>query len=493
MELEFSKTSLPWARKILEQVKEQEQTLELRLPDGMPDVRKVLGCWGQVLIRGKEWEKDSVGVNAGVMVWALYLGEEGDGPQCAEAWIPFQTRFEIPQSQRDGAIQVNASLRMADARTLSSRKLMLRACVSVGVCAYVPGEQLLWEPENVPEDVRLLTNTYPMKLPAEAGEKLFSMDEELTLPDSAPRPEKLLYYTLRPQVEDQNILAGRIVFRGSACLHVLYQDGAGKLAVWDAEIPFSQYHDLEREYEDGQAWISPVVTSLELEREDGRLRLKAGLAGQYVIYFRPMVRLVEDAYSPCRQVRTETEEVQLPAVLDETEGVFHAEQTLPENAVAVVDTVFYPEQPAADREQDGLRVRMGGRFSVLYYDEDGELNSDQRKWEAREAYPASGDCGVSLCAQLREAPQSGGGRVSAELGLRMRFCSRQTLHGVCGLNMTEAAEPDPNRPSLILRRPGKQSLWELAKNCGSTVDAIRDANGLEADPVPDRLLLIPIP
>ncbi len=43
-------------------------------------------------------------------------------------------------------------------------------------------------------------------------------------------------------------------------------------------------------------------------------------------------------------------------------------------------------------------------------------------------------------------------------------------------------EPDPARPSLILRRTGEGGLWELAKACGSTVEAIRSANGLEAEP-----------
>jgi hypothetical protein len=53
-------------------------------------------------------------------------------------------------------------------------------------------------------------------------------------------------------------------------------------------------------------------------------------------------------------------------------------------------------------------------------------------------------------------------------------------------------QPDPHRPSLILRRANGEDLWTIAKNCGSTVEAIEKANGLQQAPMPDQMLLIPI-
>ena len=63
---------------------------------------------------------------------------------------------------------------------------------------------------------------------------------------------------------------------------------------------------------------------------------------------------------------------------------------------------------------------------------------------------------------------------------------------VTALEPGQPKQPDPGRPSLILRRAGEESLWDLAKMSGSTVDAIRRANGLEAEPRPDQILLIPV-
>ena len=54
------------------------------------------------------------------------------------------------------------------------------------------------------------------------------------------------------------------------------------------------------------------------------------------------------------------------------------------------------------------------------------------------------------------------------------------------------ADPYPDRPSLILCRMGQEPLWELAKESLSTVEAIRQANGLTEDPAPNQMLLIPV-
>jgi hypothetical protein len=68
----------------------------------------------------------------------------------------------------------------------------------------------------------------------------------------------------------------------------------------------------------------------------------------------------------------------------------------------------------------------------------------------------------------------------------------QPIPMVTGLELGEEKTPDPSRPSLILKRQPSGGLWELAKATGSTVEAIRQANGLTAEPEMGKMLLIPV-
>ena len=131
MELQFQKTQENCLQQLCWQVQQQEQTQELKIDDSMPDIGHVLGAWGQVLIRGKEWQNGSVTVSGGVMAWVIYTPEEEEVCRCMETWIPFQIRCQIPPSERDGSIVVSPLLRNIDARSISARKLMVRANISM--------------------------------------------------------------------------------------------------------------------------------------------------------------------------------------------------------------------------------------------------------------------------------------------------------------------------------------------------------------------------
>ena len=79
------------------------------------------------------------------------------------------------------------------------------------------------------------------------------------------------------------------------------------------------------------------------------------------------------------------------------------------------------------------------------------------------------------------------------MGLQLSSVCRNPIEQVAGLRAGALQEPDPDRPSIIVRpRRAEESLWDIAKYCGSTVSAIQRLNKLENEPEENRLLLIPV-
>ncbi len=498
MEIQFQENKIPCLHPVKSQTQSQEQTQELRLNDGAPDVGRVLGAWGQVVIRGKEWNGDSVNVNCGVMAWVLYAPEDGSQAQCVETWMPLSMKWDIPDQGRDGTITCQCHLRSVDARILSGRKMMVRATVCAVAQMFVEGETCTYIPTDVPADVELLEKTYPVCLAREAGEKAFMFDEELTLPPSAPSLDKPVRWSLQAEITDQKVLGDKAVFRGSGLLHLLYRTQEGALASWDFEIPFSQYTELEHQYgHQAQVQVIPLVTALETEAADeGRLRLKAGLSGQYVIYDLQDVAVVEDAYSPDREVQIHTEPVSVPAVLDRKTQSVQAEQTVPYGSSRVADVAFCPGCPRQQPRGDEVQMELSGSFQILYYDKEGVLQPAAAQWQWEKTEPLAENCTMTLWCSPVGKPQASSAEettaMQAECMLTAVTMTRQDMPMVTGLSLGDSSQKDPGRPSLILQKAGKENLWSIAKRNGSTVSAIRAANDLQEEPDPDRILLIPI-
>lgn len=498
MELQLKRESLSFLKPVLREVQELEQTQEVRLPEDMPEVGRILGVWGQPVMRSKQWQGASVELSAGMLARVLYIPEAGGDVRQVETWIPFRMRWDLPESCPDGALRILILPKSMDARLISAGKIMIRATVSALAEAWCPHSADYFRADGIPEQVELLRRSYPIRLPREAGEKQFRLEETLNLPSSAPRMDRILYHRLEPSVADRKILADKVVFRGSCNLHLCYLSGEGQVHSWDFELPFSQFSELEGSHPpDAQADIIPMVTDLELmPREDGSMQLNAGLTAQYLVDDRQMLDLTEDAYSPQREVTLRREELELPALLENRRENIYGEQTIPGTADLVADAVVMPDFPRQHQSGEGVRLEQPGMVQVLYYDGDGALQSAQRRWQGSLDLKAGEGADILAVPQPGKEPQilSGAEEMTmrAEIPLQLQTVSRQGMPMVVGAELGEIREKDPQRPSLILRRASQEGLWELAKASGSTVESIRTANGLQGEPEPGKMLLIPV-
>ena len=498
MELKFERTLCRCMRSILRETKNLEQTQELRLPDGMPDIGRVVGAWGQIMLRSKEWRGDGISASGGVTVWVMYVPEDGSDVQCVDVWVPFQAKWDFSETDRDGVIRLFPLLRSADARTVSARKLMIRVGIGLLAEALIPYEVDIYQPSEDVGDIELLRHTYPVKLLKEAREKTFLLDEELMLPGSCEPIDKLMRYEMLPQLVESRVMAGKVVFRGNGLLHILYRGENGTINTWNFEIPFSQFEELEEEFSsDADARIALALTSLELDQmEDGSLRLKCGLVAQCVIEDKMIMEIAEDAYSPRKEVTPCFQEVFLPAVLEERADPTAGEVTLEAECARVLDLSFMPDHPTVNRRGDCAVIGQTGVFQVLYMDTAGGLQTSLRRWEQEFTLNAANDSAVSTCICPNGFPtaQGNSGSISVKGSIDLKTYTESLVNQkmISAVEIGEEKRPDKNRPSVILRRVEGETLWDMAKCCGTTVRAICQVNGLNDEPDPGKMLLIPV-
>ena len=105
MEVQFTRRPISCLRPVLGEVQNLEQTHEMKLPENMPDIGRVLAAWAQPVLRGKEWLTDRVAMSGGMQVWVLYCPEDGTQVRCRDCWIPFQIRWDLPEGTKEGKMR----------------------------------------------------------------------------------------------------------------------------------------------------------------------------------------------------------------------------------------------------------------------------------------------------------------------------------------------------------------------------------------------------
>lgn len=498
MEVKFEKQVLSCMDLCLREDRSSEETLELRIPEGMPDAGKILAAWGQPLLRSKEWRSDRIVCTAGMMVWVLYRPESGGDPQCLDGWVSHTLRWDLPRDCPEGDLRIDLATRFVDARIASARKIMVRAGIGAEAQAWIPSDVELYTPGKIPEELQLRREKYPLRLIREVGEKAFTVDQTLDLPSSAPSPVKIVRYALSPSVSEKKLVANKLIFRGNGDLDMMYLAEDGQLHTWGAPVSFSQYAELDGSYgHSAEGDVIPTVTALEPElEENGKIRIKCAMTGQYIVSEQQTAETVTDAYIPGREVRIRTQALSVPVLLDTWQESVDIRQELSGSADIPVGAWTTGERPRQRPLEDGLRLEFPGHLQALYQASDGSFSSASGRYEGSLFLKTDPDCTVLIRQLPVPEPQVTLGAdsmdVRFQIPVRLTAYGKEAMEPVMAVEIGEAREPDPGRPSLILRRVGEDGLWETAKSAGSTVDAIQKANGLQEEPAPGKLLLIPV-
>ena len=491
MEIQFQKNAISYLQTLLREQQKQEQTQQIRLSDAMPDIEHVIGCWGQVLIRGKEWRGGSLGISGGIIAWVLYQPENEGAPCCVDTWIPFQMKWDVDETERDGVIEVCTSLCHIDARMLSDRKLMVRANVCAQMHAMVGADTMIYEPADLPGDVQVLQHTYPMMLPAEAGEKQFDIEQQLEIPPDGARVHQVVRFTALPTLTEYKIVADKLVLRGSAEIYVLYMDDMGKLNSNTWKLPFSQYTQLDGEYtSEADVSVCFALTQLELERlQPDSLNLKLGLTAQYIVSRMQNITVTEDMYSTQRDLKQSNGALTLPSVLQSKTQEVKVDLVAPDGRV--IDVSMHREPVQINKKDDLTEITLEGLYQILYEDAEGKVQNSSERWQKTVTETVSPDTDYHI--SLWQAELLVPGKMSGVmLQIHENVVAMTPMQMVMGAQLGDAVTRDPKRPSIILRRAGGDTLWDIAKSLGSTVEQIQKINAIQEEPDGEKMLLIPI-
>ena len=500
MELAFQTSRFPFLKRVLQEVRCQEETAETIVPDSYPDIASIVDSYAEPVIRGKDCRDGSITISGGVKGGILYLPEDGSWPRTLDYYIPFTVKFEHPSLTERAQVLCSSRVRSVDGRMINSRKAMLRVGLGCSLTAYEQTEEQLYALQEQPEDLQVKSREYTLQLPLETAEKSFVISDTLELPAGHPAISQIYKLQCQLDLSDQKLVGNKAVFKGTASCKFLYLSADQNLHLYQQQLPFSQYCELQTDYDEEKVTVFPVLTGYDLElegQEDVRRALVTmHVLAQCVVNGTKTVSLIEDAYCTNGQLSPSWKTYAMDVCLDQQHTLQTIRQHMTGDFQELLDTDVYVDYPTAEQGNQTVKLTVPVNFHVLGFDSSQGLCAVTAK--------ATGESELALDRQARCTPAaeaascyasilSEGLEIRCEVDLNTICYAGQHLQTLCsGTTSTEG--DDRKRPSVILRKvPRDTELWDVAKACSARADAIRAANHLEDECLTeDRLLLIPV-
>ena len=501
LELMFQEYELTGLERVLTQSFPGEQTIDVIIPDSYPDVDRILDAFGTLVVEEHRHLPGGMSLSGTVQGGVLFMGEDGDLHKLSVR-VPFSVKKEWNEETENGILSYRCRLQSVDARTVNSRKLLIRVGFHWGFELYRPCGWKVKYFQEPSERLQLRQVEYPLRIPTATGEKTFTMNEELELPGTYPAIATVLKACSQVQIVDQKAVGNKGVFKMEVLLHVLYEDPQGKLCTYDWRIPLSQYGDLNSETQDGELQTTVHMTEFDLEPdsqvESHRLFLRIGFHCRSLAYETRSVKLIEDAYCTDGILEPQWQQWQCRPLLDSQTLHGTARWTGEEAMGTAVDLWAWPEEGQLRWQGDHVDIKIPVVCSMLFYDEEGNLRSKQARSAMETEIPLgeTGECVLRdvMCTEVYSNMSSGTPEIRIPVQFYADSFGNQCLRSLRGGELLPLPASAERKPSAILRRTeGEEELWDIAKSYRTPVKAIQDANDLGDGPIPrGTMLLIPL-
>ena len=443
----------------------------------------------------------------------LYMTASGDPrPAVLEGKIPFE---EMVYAEGDG----NETFFLRNVRTeftatvVNTRKLSLRIMSEMEVGReWIRDEELT---EDVESDVPIYRKTQNMNLLrlAVTRKDTYRIKEELTLPGTKESIGQLLLTDISVRKLDIRMGQDEILLRGDLLVFCMYLSAEEKPDWIEQSVPFegrilcdgvseNMYYHIQHSLED-------TLADIRLD-EDGEMRvlgIEATLSLRMNIFGEEETEILRDLYSLDQQCVFETKDTVLEELLMQNQSKCKISErlSLPELKDDVLQIIHSQGSIQVESEQyteEGIRVEGILHLSFLYLR--GNDIEPYGNWQGMVPfswlieYPAMPDkVSSSLSSHVEQLAVTLAGSEAVEVKAVLSFDI--FLVKLTPVEVITSVRMEPLDMERLSEQPGivghivqnGEDLWSLAKKYMTTVEGIKEINGLNDEKVSsgDKLLI----
>lgn len=486
----------------------QEQGIELDyvLPDYYPDVQRLIKCFVHPTVTSSVVDGNRLNYELSAEVRILYCAPGSHLLQCITQTLCFSRSAELPAP--GCTVQVTAAADYCNCRALSSRRIDVRGAVSLRIrCWGYDRQELISDAQGEGLQVRKIPVTFPEKHFHCA--RSLVLTEEIELGSAQPGLLHIVRCSGKAVEKNRKFISGKLSVQGELQVQLLYaceRDGEAHLEPMQFTIPYSQLLEPEGLEERDPCTLHTEVVSCDVKPvgdEAGAVRLlrcESELRITLDAVRQGSAELAADAFSTRQKCRCTSISVPLegmPVPLSENLSVSSV-ITAPDGEPAqVYDAWCCIREITAAREQD---ITVSGRLAcfVLIKEKDGSprlLEKEESILCRIPSQDAQARAEVEGEVESCSYTITSSGEISLKADIRLRGTLRQ-FRSCQMLTDIELLEESVQKETCALRLyfgNAGESVWDIAKECCTSVGAVMEENDLTEDALSeDVMLLIPM-
>lgn len=511
MDYMLNREALATSEVIYDGCQEQPVDLDISLPDYCPDIQRILKCQVYPHITSRGITGDRLELEGNYTVKILYLDSGGMAVHCYESSQSFSAAITLKQSADNAQIFAFTRVEYINCRATSPRRLDIHG--SFSACAKVIAQAENEVISNIDgEGVEEQKSTLSLNKMVGASQQQFTVEEVLELGQGKPPADNLIRSDAFAVLQDYTPVANKLMVKGEVCIKFVYStaDNESALEVMEYALPFNEMIDCEGVTENCIFNIQLNVVGIEAQIKndysgdqtyfDVQVKVFANAAA----YQNTDVTMVTDAYSKQYDLNISSKQKNIDNAVEFTSDTDIHKGSLALEDIQISKIIdIWNEMSTVSADSANGQINYKGKFNVCVL----ALNPDKKPiyferlmdFEYARPYQAKADnikCNASMyVAGISYRITGGGIDLKVELRLNAAVYSQYSLKLITDVaaDETKPRAQDKSAALSIYYADAGESLWNIAREYCTSVNAIKLENDLTGDFVENRgMLLIPM-
>ena len=507
MNLDLKSEKINYMKPVFSHRFTREETLEVIVPDALPDILRIFETDGTPLLRSKDADVGRVSVAGVVEGEVIYIPENSGEITRLDINIPFSASADSGDILPESLITAKVVLISAESKMLNPRKILVKIELLFDVSCYLPKEIFVSE-EAEYDDIFQRFESAEVKLPASVTEKTFIFTDALRLPSDQQPISDVLKTSVELKCDEVKPVGNKAVIRGTAFTRMAYTSrDNGKINECSFESPFSQVVEMDTSGEADSFDIQLMLTGTYISRDymddsgNESMSLEVHAVAQCVSYSVYNISYLADAYSTKYQLDLGVEQ-------EEYTGRIRAERLsssvkgsvqLPSASAEVQFASAHTGAVTCSNLSNKSVISSSIIVTIIYADQDGSISSVVKRLEFQQEFDIQANemlhADLEIAGDVFTSLTDNQVEIRVPLDIIITCSSSLTIERVSSITYDEERIIDLSSiPSIVVVRLGEKfDFWELSKRYLSSQEAILKANGFESstDLKPGCVLLIP--
>ena len=464
---------------------------DMIVPDSKPDILSTICTSGVVCVYKKEILDEKIRIDGAINAYIMYLAEdERDKVRGINTNIDFSETINIPECKDGMNERIDTKLKSIECKVINGRKIGIKATLEVIIRIYSNDEVEIVNEIQDMNDIKILKENLTVNSLVGMGEtKIYAKDT------IAINSEDNLVEILKNNIcicdKDIKISYNKILTKAEAQIKLMYLTEDDRINCITAKIPIVGFIDIPNVTEENTCDVNYEIRNLVIKLnpvEEHSIYVEFEVGVKAFVYEEKQINLIQDLYSPCenlefdrkrvstmtnKKCRNEMKQIREKVVIKQGEN----------ERILDVDVM-----PIIEKESNvGNRIMYEGNIELNFIVENASLQITTKRAQIPFEYMVDDienaentNTEMDIEVANQDFIIQDGGVVNSNIDLIMNLNSYQNTN----LNIMNEIQANGEREAqdysivMYIVRKG-DTLWNIAKKFGSTVEDIVRVTGIE--------------